>query len=239
MDTSDDLCNQIYNNMQLKTTEELLFILEQDDHEEWTSTALEVAKKIVIQRTGRLPDVPSTSAMYSSGQPVDWETVNWQAVSDKCNIPLRKWSLLPTPPVIFAFFLAGLAFSTLFSPANGVFKLVSFTIVLLLVGGVFGVSIGSHLKAQKAQRIVAKARVYLKDMSERNNDTVYEVGFAIKSAFILSEDGQLLMDKKWNGHQTLSVPTRVYHRLKEQDIVNVIFLSNYRLLGLLEDFEEK
>ena len=87
-------------------------------------------------------------------------------------------------------------------------------------------------------RIVAKARVYLKDTRGRNRDSIYDVGFAIKSAFILSKDGELFIDKNWNGHHTFSVSTHLYDRLEEQDIVNLIFLSNNRFLGLLEDFEE-
>ena len=80
MDNSDSLRDQIYNNMQLKTTEELLLILEQDDHDEWTDTAFEVIKKILIQRTGRLPEVPAPSTNIA-GEPTDWETINWQAIS--------------------------------------------------------------------------------------------------------------------------------------------------------------
>jgi hypothetical protein len=41
--------------MQLKTTEELTEIWEQNDHEEWSDTAFDVVKKILKQRTGKMP----------------------------------------------------------------------------------------------------------------------------------------------------------------------------------------
>jgi len=237
MDNSDSLRDQVYNNMQLKTTEELMFILEQDDHEEWSDTAFEAVKKILLQRTGRLPELPVTT-MYSLGKPTDWATVNWQAVSDKCDNVLRGAGLL-TRILIFVFLLLPLGLIIFFSPASGANKLVTFSIAFLLWVGLFGANVWSYLRTQDAKRIVAKARVYLKDDRSRNRGTVYDVGFAIKSAFTLRKDGELVMDKNWNGHHTFSVPVQLYNRLEEQEIVNLIFLSNNQLLGLLEDFEEK
>jgi hypothetical protein len=237
MNNSDNLRNQIYNNMQLKTTEELMSILEQDDHEEWTDTAFEVVKKILIQRTGRLPDLPAT-IMYSFEKPTDWETVNWQAISDKCDQMLRGTGLL-TRILVFVFLLLPLGLIIFFSPESGANKLVTFSIAFLLWAVLFGVNVWLYLRTQDAKRIVAKARVYLKDTRGRNRGTVYDVGFAIKSAFTLRKDGELVTDNNWNGHHTFSVPVQIYNRLEEQEIVNLIFLSNNRFLGLLEDFEEK
>jgi len=237
MDNSDSLRNQIYNNMQLKTTEELEFILEQDDHEEWTDTAFEVVKKILIQRTGRLPDLPATT-MYSLGKPTDWETVNWQAISDKCDKMLIGAGL-KTRILVFVFLLLPLGLIIFFSTASGSNKLVTFSFAFLLWVVLLGINVWLYLRTQNAKRIVAKARVYLKDARGRNRGTVYDVGFAIKSAFTLRKDGGLVMNKSWNGHHTLSVPVQHYNRLNEQEIVNLIFLSNNWFLGLLEDFEEK
>ncbi|MGA7193313.1 MAG: hypothetical protein WBW94_06745 [Anaerolineales bacterium] len=59
-DMIDDgnLRDEIYANMQLKTTDELLRIWEENDHEEWTPLAFDLIKQILFQRTGVLPDVP-------------------------------------------------------------------------------------------------------------------------------------------------------------------------------------
>ena len=54
-----NLRSEIYANMQLKTTAELLKIWEENDHDEWTPLALDVVKKILFQRTGRLPEIPA------------------------------------------------------------------------------------------------------------------------------------------------------------------------------------
>ena len=101
----------------------------------------------------------------------------------------------------------------------------------------FGANTWSYLKARSANRIVAKARVYLKDTRSRDRGRIYDVGFAIKSAFVLSKDGKLILDRSWNGHHTFSVPTQIYNTIEEQEIVNLIFLSSNQFLGLLEDFK--
>ena len=49
MDNWDDLRDQITNSMQLKTTEELKSILEENDSEEWSDTAFEVVKEILAK----------------------------------------------------------------------------------------------------------------------------------------------------------------------------------------------
>jgi tetratricopeptide (TPR) repeat protein len=81
-DRNDDtgLRDQITSSMQLKTDEELTQILEENDHEEWTGTAFEVARQILIQRTGRLPEPPSPL----EGKPAEWDAVDWQSVSYRC-----------------------------------------------------------------------------------------------------------------------------------------------------------
>jgi hypothetical protein len=59
LDMIDDgeLRNEIYANMQLKTTDELLKIWEGNDHEEWTPLAFDVIKQILFQTIGVIPDV--------------------------------------------------------------------------------------------------------------------------------------------------------------------------------------
>jgi hypothetical protein len=235
MDNSESLRDQIYNNMQLKTTEELLFILEQDDHEEWTDTAFEVIRKILIQRTGRLPEVTAPSTNIA-GESTDWETINWQVISRKCDKVLGRTSLT-TRVVVFVVFTSIIGWVS-FSPLpNGPNGLYIFAFVFILYASMFGADTWSYLKARSANRIVAKARVYLKDTRSQNRGSIYDVGFAIKSAFVLSKDGKLIVDRSWMGHHTFSVPTQIYNRIEEQEIVNLIFLSSNQFLGLLEDFK--
>ena len=235
MDNSDDLRDQIYNNMQLKTTEELLFILEQDDHEEWTDTAFEVIKKILIQRTGRLPEVPAP-ATNIVGAPIDWETINWQAISKRCDKVLGRTGLT-TRIVVFVIFTAIIGWVSFSPSVGGTDGIFTFAIVFFLYAAMFGANTWSYLKARSTNRIVAQARVYLKDTRSRNRGSIYDIGFAIKSAFVLSKDGKLILDKSWNGHHTFSVPNQVNDRIEEQEIVNLIFLSSSQFLGLLEDFK--
>ncbi len=62
MDEWDSLRGQIFDNMQLKTTEELLQIWNQNDQEEWSSLAFEIIREILIQRTGKIPDPPAPAS---------------------------------------------------------------------------------------------------------------------------------------------------------------------------------
>jgi hypothetical protein len=61
LDMIDDrnLRDEIYANMQLKTTDELMKIWEENDREEWTPLAFDVVKEILFQRTGTLPEIPA------------------------------------------------------------------------------------------------------------------------------------------------------------------------------------
>lgn len=53
---NDQLRNQIYNNMNLKETEELLEIWQTNDRVEWTDTTFEVVKEILTKRGMEAPD---------------------------------------------------------------------------------------------------------------------------------------------------------------------------------------
>mgnify|MGYP001765793999 CR=1 FL=1 len=52
---NNELRGQIYENMNLKDTEELLDIWHSNDRAEWTDTALEIVREILIKRLGELP----------------------------------------------------------------------------------------------------------------------------------------------------------------------------------------
>jgi hypothetical protein len=52
---SDELHQQIYNELNLRETEDLLEIWHINDHEEWSETAFEVIKEILSERLGEVP----------------------------------------------------------------------------------------------------------------------------------------------------------------------------------------
>ena len=58
---TNDFRSQIYENMNLKDTDELLDIWQANDHSEWSDAAFDVAKEILVKRLGELPpqDDPS------------------------------------------------------------------------------------------------------------------------------------------------------------------------------------
>ncbi|MFT3892391.1 MAG: hypothetical protein QM730_12215 [Anaerolineales bacterium] len=52
---NDDLRSQIYNELNLRETDDLLDIWHANDHEEWSDTAFEVIKEILTDRLGEIP----------------------------------------------------------------------------------------------------------------------------------------------------------------------------------------
>ena len=52
---NDNLRDQIYNQLYLRDTEDLLEIWHTNDHEEWSDTAFEVIEDILIKRLGEIP----------------------------------------------------------------------------------------------------------------------------------------------------------------------------------------
>lgn len=52
---NEELRGQIYNNFNLKETDELLEIWKANNHFEWSDTAFEVLRELLIERTGEIP----------------------------------------------------------------------------------------------------------------------------------------------------------------------------------------
>lgn len=61
---SDEFREQIYNELNLRETEDLLEIWQTNDHDEWSETAFDVIKEILSERLGEIP--PQNS---SEGEP--------------------------------------------------------------------------------------------------------------------------------------------------------------------------
>jgi hypothetical protein len=233
MDNPDPLRDQIYNSMQLKTTHELRLILEQDDHEEWSDTAFEVVRQILFQRTGEWPAPPTPKTTL----PGEWESVDWQAVSDELHGLVWNTGSFIVLCVFVAFIIIGIGLAIMSSPLskdNGLAALALFAILSL---GISGFMLSSHLKSLNADRIVARARVILKH-GGGDRRGYYRLDFAIRSAFVLSQDGELLFDSQWSGHHTLTVRGDLFDWIEEGATLDIIFLSNQQLLGRLRDFRQ-
>ena len=70
-DTEKDMLRkQIYGNMNLKETAELLTIWRKGDREEWTETAFDVIKEILLNRLGEIP-LKEEKMDSSSGEHMD------------------------------------------------------------------------------------------------------------------------------------------------------------------------
>jgi hypothetical protein len=63
---SDPIYRQIYNTLNLKTTEELIEIWQTNDRVDWTDTAFDVIREILQERLGELP--PQNDAIYEHGE---------------------------------------------------------------------------------------------------------------------------------------------------------------------------
>ncbi len=66
---SSEFREQMYNELNLRETEDLLEIWWANDHEEWTDTAFEVIKEILIQRLGEIP--PQEESVPEQDERVD------------------------------------------------------------------------------------------------------------------------------------------------------------------------
>jgi len=60
---SDQFNNQIYDNLNLKETDELVDIWTQNNRAEWTDTAFEIIEEILMERMGELP--PQSALSFS------------------------------------------------------------------------------------------------------------------------------------------------------------------------------
>ncbi len=78
----------MYNELSLRETEDLLEIWWANDHEEWTDTAFEVIKEILIQRLGEIPPKEESnpeqdkSVYEMAEQSVDQETPEDEGLED-------------------------------------------------------------------------------------------------------------------------------------------------------------
>ena len=99
---SNDLHQQIYNNLNLKETEELVEIWQKNDHVEWSEDTFSVIHEILQKRLGELPsqDEPIFEYEDTEGEN-DEDEINFEFLIDDENPPefynpheilrLEKW----------------------------------------------------------------------------------------------------------------------------------------------------
>ena len=68
---SNNLKEQIYRNMNLKETDELLEIWRENDHVEWSDTAFDVIKDILMERIGEIPPQDEPIFEYADEENID------------------------------------------------------------------------------------------------------------------------------------------------------------------------
>jgi len=102
-----NLRDEIYANMQLKTTDELLKIWEENDRKEWTPLAHDVIKEILEQRTGKTLNPPSLH-----------KNIHLNAKSTKLDKPLRN-KLLHTTIIVYLWLWLIIFFVLVYSILTG------------------------------------------------------------------------------------------------------------------------
>ena len=68
---SNNLKEQIYQNMNLKETEELLEIWQGNDRVEWSDTAFDAVKDILMERLGEIPPQDEPISEYADEEDID------------------------------------------------------------------------------------------------------------------------------------------------------------------------
>lgn len=76
---SDELRNQVYNNLNTKETDELLEIWKTNDHVEWSDLAFDVLEDILTKRIGKLPLQDNAIFDYEDAEDKDDGLEDWEA----------------------------------------------------------------------------------------------------------------------------------------------------------------
>lgn len=128
---SNELRDQIYNQLNLRDTEDLLEIWHTNDHEEWSDTTFEVIKDILIKRLGEIPSQEETvdkktevdvleddgldeweaKALDDENQPEFYDTLEVITLKDSINKTAKAviivYSLMNLANIPYFSFLAG------------------------------------------------------------------------------------------------------------------------------------
>jgi len=228
MQISDAMRDQIASNMELKTTEELQTILEQNDREEWTDAAFEVVKEILLKRTGEVPQTPIQQEDPLEGE---WKSMDWEQVYDESEKELKGQSN-------YGLGLLSIYMLTMFFVAYKI-QFPEVRNVVLAIGlliGCLGLGLWYFVQKRTPNRLVLKARVYLKTERGYRRSDLYWVEVVILNALTLTSDGEVFDAEKWKGHQKVALPGKLYHRIEEQDTLDLLCQPNGLVLGELDEY---
>jgi hypothetical protein len=233
MDDLDGLREEIANNMQLKTTEELLAILDEHDSEAWSDTAFEVVKEVLIRRTGQLPETFFEPDEHP-GKPDRWKSVNWRRVYARSQRQLLqrtnlRFGLAVFISVVMLFFVILTLDLTV--------AIVAFFFLAVFVS-LLGWSLRRGIREQKANRLVLEARVFLKSDSGSSRSAGHWAEIAVRDAFEITPDGQVLATSSRTGHREVLLPSAVFDSFDEQDEIDLLCLSNGVVLGAVEEYTD-
>ena len=228
MKNSDTIRDQIASNMELKTTEELQTILEQNDREEWTDAAFEVVKEILLKRTGEIPHPP-----IQQEDPLEreWKSMDWEQIYEESQKQIRGRSNYGIG--LLSFYMLSMFFMA--------YKIQEPEVrnVILVIGTLIGcLGFGLWYFAQKRtpNRLVFKARIYLKTERSYQRNDQYWTEIVILKALTLTSDGEVFDAEKWKGHQKVALPGKLYHKIEEQDTLDLLCLPNGLVLGELDEY---
>jgi hypothetical protein len=128
---NDDLRTQIYNSMNLKETDELVEIWQQQNSKEWSDLAFDVVEEILRDRLGELPPQRKLDAKNSEAKAVD-NLVSNRNHTKEFPIQAKSYAIVYGLPVIAAiFFFSTTTKDTLFS--HSVILLLSMILSSILI----------------------------------------------------------------------------------------------------------
>jgi hypothetical protein len=228
MQISDVIRDQIASNMELKTTEELQTILKQNDREEWTDVAFEVVKEILLKRTGEIPQNPVQQEDPLEGE---WKSMDWKQVYAASQKEMKSRSN-------YGLVLLSFSMLTMFFMAYKIQAPEARNVVLAigLLIGFLGLGLWYFARKRTPNRLVLKARVYLKTERGYQRNDQYWVEIVILKALTLTSEGEVFDAEKWKGHKKVVMPGTIYHRIRERDTLELLCLSNGSVLGKLREY---
>ncbi len=237
----DGARSDIYANMQLKTTEELQAIWEDNDRLEWTDDAFDIVRKILIQRTGQVPlqdngpiffkpdfFTPSDSQEDSNG--VDWQGVDWTKVYADIHSRVDRSGTRKISVAIFGLVLT-LACWLVFLP----FDIPQSYFLPMLVGGISGTLLIWGIMESRVRLIVLAALIASKYTGGRF-DEVFNLSLHVRAgdAFYVDQTGKLQPAAGWEGIRIVQVPQDLYDSCEEKDLLRLVCRSDGKALGNLE-----
>ncbi len=227
--------HEIYDSMNLKTTQELQQIWQEQDKEEWTEEAFEIVKQILMQRTGEIPSQPDTSHPF----PEEWVKIEWGKILEKQrSLKYKSTIILTIVGLVFFLVFAFVSFRIYFDSGiifNSISEKITSVVILLVIGlAFFGFFVILSNISQK-KKFIVKGKINIKsEPQSRSGHSTLQL--TVYNAYEISPDGQLNEWSKWKGHQYFDAYNPLSYKLEEGEIYDLLCFSNAQIWGLLEDY---